>query len=373
MILPGETIGVLGGGQLGRMFAMAAMTMGYRVVVLDPDPDSPAGRIADVHIRKPYDDPDALEHMSQLCRAVTTEFENVPAQTMAYLEEKILVRPSSGAVAIAQDRRKEKRFCENNGIPTNRFSVIDQEDDIASGIRHVGLPAILKRAQLGYDGKGQYPVNSEEDALKAFRTMNAVPCVLEEKLDFFCEISVVLARGHDKKVVFYPPAENRHENGILSMSIIPARVEPDISRNACVIAGTMAAHLDYCGVLAVEMFVMPDGRVLVNEMAPRPHNSGHYTIDACVTSQFQQQVRALCGIPLGDTRLLSPAVMLNLLGDIWNPNPAWLAMLQHPNVKLHVYGKKEPRKGRKMGHLTALHENLTEAIDMAEQIKQQLR
>lgn len=372
MILPGETIGVLGGGQLGRMFTVAAVTMGYDVAVLDPDPHSPAGQIAHYHIQKSYQDREALRELCGLCKAVTTEFENVPADTMAYLAEHIIVRPSANAVSVAQDRRKEKLFCEEQGIPTNRFVIIEREKDIIPGIQKIGLPAILKRAQLGYDGKGQHVILSEQQAQEAFQAMGSVPCVLEEKLNYIMEISVLLARGHDNQVVIYPPAENIHEKGILSMSIVPARLEKEHSALACIIGGVMAAHLDYCGVLAVEMFMMSDGQILVNEIAPRPHNSGHYTIDACVTNQFQQQVRTLCGLPLGDIKLLTPAVMVNFLGDIWNPVPKWEEILKHPNVKLHLYGKKEPRPGRKMGHFTCVSENIDDAISLALQIKNSL-
>ncbi len=372
MILPGETIGVLGGGQLGRMFTVAAITMGYDVVVLDPDPHSPAGQFAQHHIQKPYQDRDALRKLCGLCKAVTTEFENVPAKTMAYLAEHIVVRPSAQAVSVAQDRRKEKSFLDQYSIPTNKFFIVNSSEDIANGLTHTNVPAILKHAQLGYDGKGQYIVKDEIEAREAFRAMNSVPCILEEMLDFKLEISVLLARGYDGSIVFYPPAENIHEKGILSMSIVPARITKHLAEKAIAIGEAVAKNLDYCGVLAIEMFVMPDDRILVNEIAPRPHNSGHYTIDACVTNQFQQQVRTLCGLPLGDTALLTPAVMVNFLGDIWNPVPKWEEILKHPNVKLHLYGKKEPRPGRKMGHFTCVHQDLNEAYKLAHHIKSSL-
>ncbi len=373
MILPGTCIGVLGGGQLGRMFAVAAMTMGYDVAVLDPDPYSPAGRIARYHLQKPYRDEEALLELSRLCQGVTTEFENVPADTMAFLASHTLVRPSADAVAVAQDRRKEKTFLDRFGIPTNKFYIVNASEDIMPGLDHTGTPAVLKRAQLGYDGKGQYIVTNEKEAREAFLEMNGVPCLLEEKLDFRLEISALIVRGHDGTVAHYPPAENIHEKGILDMSIVPARIGADLAEKACTIGEAVAAHLDYIGVLAVEMFVMPDGRILVNEMAPRPHNSGHYTMDACVTNQFQQQVRALCGLPLGDVTLLSPAVMVNLLGDIWNPVPRWEAILKYPNVHLHLYGKKEPRPGRKMGHFTCVDSDLFRTIETAMEIKRLLR
>ncbi len=370
MILPGETIGVLGGGQLGRMFTVAAVTMGYDVAVLDPDPHSPAGQIAQHHIQKPYRDKEALRELCGLCKAVTTEFENVPADTMSYLAEHLIVRPSADAVSIAQDRRKEKSFLDQFRIPTNTFYIVNSAEDIANGLAHVGTPAILKRAQLGYDGKGQYTVKCEWDARESFTEMINVPCILEEKLDFKLEISVLLARGYDGSIVFYPPAENIHEKGILSMSVVPARIEKSLADKACSIGEAVAKNLDYCGVLAIEMFVMPDNRILVNEIAPRPHNSGHYTIDACVTNQFQQQVRTLCGLPLGDAALLTPAVMVNFLGDIWNPIPKWEGILSHPNVKLHLYGKKEPRPGRKMGHFTCVGQDAEKLFILAGKIRQ---
>jgi len=370
MILPGATLGMLGGGQLGRMFTVAARTMGYRVIVLDPDAESPAGRIADQHILADYHDAAALKMLSESCAAITTEFENVPSGTLELLAKNCFVRPSAQAVAITQDRINEKKFLVEHKIPTNRFAVILNEDDLSKGISEVGSPAILKCSRLGYDGKGQWKISTVSEGLEAFEKMKRVPCVLEEMLAFQSEVSVVLARGVEGEIVTYPTAENSHANGILDISIVPARVSEAISNQARNIATTVAGKINYQGVMAVEMFVMLDGRVLVNEIAPRPHNSGHYTLDACVTNQFEQQVRTLCGLPPGDTGLLSPVVMVNLLGDLWSRGePRWENVLQHKNIKLHLYGKKGARPGRKMGHLNVLDHSVEKALKKSLEIK----
>ena len=373
MILPGATLGMLGGGQLGRMFTVAARTMGYRVIVLDPDPHSPAGRIADRHINANFLDGGALRELSSSCVAITTEFENVPSDTLDILAKTCCVRPSSNALSITQDRINEKDFLVTHHVPTNKFVAVSAEEEIASAFKRVGSPAILKRSRLGYDGKGQWKVESVEEAIEAFHKMGSAPCVLEELLRFKCEISVVLARGVNGHIAAYPTAENIHTNSILDTTIVPARVSRTISAKAQKIARTIAEKLNYHGVLAVEMFVMRDGRILVNEIAPRPHNSGHYTLDACVTNQFEQQVRTLCGLEPGDTRLISPVVMINLLGDVWGKSqPAWENLFDHSNVKLHLYGKDHARPGRKMGHFNVLDKSLTKALNLARSIKAKL-
>lgn len=373
MILPGSTLGMLGGGQLGRMFTVAARTMGYRVVVLDPDPESPAGRIADRHLCAGFHDRTALDELSRTCAAITTEFENVPADTLELLATTSLVRPSAAAVATTQDRIHEKSFLTRFQIPTNYFYPVHTVDDISKASAAVGFPAILKRSRLGYDGKGQWRVNDPREAVDAFERMGSVACVWEEFLPFEKEVSVVLVRSVDGQVMTYPTAENIHTNGILDRTIVPARVAAPIDRLAQDIARKIVEQLEYHGVVAVEMFVMPDGRVLVNEIAPRPHNSGHYTLDACVTDQFEQQVRVLCGFPPGDTRLLSPAVMFNLLGDVWRGSePRWDKLLQIPEVKLHLYGKTVPRPGRKMGHFTCLNGTVAEALELGERLSQEI-
>ena len=359
MILPPATLAMLGGGQLGRFFVSAAHEMGYRAWVLDPDADSPAGRIADRHLCAAYDDAAALDEIAGHCAAVTTEFENVPAATLAYLAERMPVRPSAQAVAICQDRIAERRFLRENGFPHGDFAVVRNEADIAAA--HAGLfPGILKVARFGYDGKGQTVAESREAALAAFRSSRGEPAVLEKRLDLNVELSVVLARDEAGNARCFPVAENRHTRGILDVSIVPARAAPRLADEAREIAGRIAATLGYVGVLAVEFFVCQD-RIFVNEMAPRPHNSGHYTLDACIVSQYEQQVRALCGLPLGAARAHSASVMVNLLGDLWfgagaanAVEPAWEKLHAVAGLKLHLYGKRAARRGRKMGHFTVV-------------------
>lgn len=366
MILPGANIGVLGGGQLGRMFTIAARTMGYRVTVLDPDHHSPAGAVANEHLRADYQDANALEHMGTQCSAVTTEWENVPAATLETLAMHCPVRPSDEAVAIARDRIREKTFVQELGLATAPFFTIEAADQLAAALEQLPLPALLKTAQLGYDGKGQVMVESLEDAVAGFEQLGSVPCVLEQKVALQQELSVVLARGADGDMAVYPVGENLHRNGILHSTLVPGRIAPAVAERAVAMARTVAEDLEYIGVLAVELFFTDDGELLINEMAPRPHNSGHYTLDACVTSQFEQQVRALCGLPLGDTRLLTPVTMINLLGDLWERDePDWSRLFAQPGVKLQLYGKQEPRPGRKMGHYNVLAETPDAAWDVA--------
>lgn len=373
MILPGATLGILGGGQLGRMFAVAARDMGYRVIVLDPDPGSPAAQCADGQIVASFSDQQALEQLGKRCAAVSTEFENVPADSLRFLAQFCPVRPGADAVKVAQDRITEKSYFAAHGFPCARFAVIRSREDVAQAIASVGAPALLKVSQFGYDGKGQARVNSAEETRAAFEDMGAAPSVLEELLPLELEVSVVLARGADGQTAVYPVAENQHQNGILDVSIVPARISASLAHKATRTAIMLAERLNYCGVLAVEFFVLPDERLLINEIAPRPHNSGHYTLDACVTSQFEQQVRALCGLPLGDTHLLSPAVMINLLGDLWGKGvPQWQHLLAHPQAKLHLYGKREPRPGRKMGHCTCVDASVEQALAVAREIKGEL-
>ncbi len=377
MILPRNTLGLLGGGQLGRMFTAAARTMGYEVIVLDPDPLSPAAHFATEHLCADYHDQSALEQLAKRCAAVTTEFENPPADSLAWLAQRIPVRPGASAVAIAQDRMREKTFFAANGFPVGPFATIQNQADIETAGRALQFPAILKTARFGYDGKGQARVSSLEALRETFLLWCAVPCVLEQLLPLKLEVSVVLARGEDGAIATFPAAENRHDNGILDISIAPARIPAQLAAQAQDIAERLAAKLDYCGVLAVEFFVVEseDGKeqLLINEIAPRPHNSGHYTIDACRTSQFEQQVRALCGLPLGSTTQHTPAVMVNLLGDVWKNNVlAADKILQDTNVKLHLYGKREARVGRKMGHYTLLANDIEGALGAALEIKRHL-
>ena len=354
IILPPGMLGMLGGGQLGRFFVIAAHEMGYRVTVLDPDKNSPAGKIADVHLCAAYDDAVALKTMAETCQAITTEFENVPASTLENLAQTRTVRPSAKAVSIAQHRVLEKQFIRDAGIPVAPFVVVNAASDLPADADAI-YPAILKVARFGYDGKGQARVANQAQAQAAFEAFKGEQCVLEKMLSLDYEVSVVLARDAQGNVAAYPLAENSHLNGILDVSIVPARAPKTIQDQARQLAIKIAEKLDYVGVLAVEFFVS-NGELLANEMAPRPHNSGHYTIDANVTNQFEQQLRALVGLPLGDSRLHSPAVMVNILGDIWKngAEPAWDKIFARSELKLHLYGKHEPRPGRKMGHYTVI-------------------
>ena len=374
MILPGATVGVLGGGQLGRMFTLQARTMGYGVVVLDPDPVSPAGAVANRHIRAPYDDERALSDLSASCAAITTEFENVPAGALQFLARSSLVRPPVEAVATSQDRIAEKTFLQTHGIPTAKFRAVRDLRELKTAVAALRLPALLKTSRLGYDGKGQAVVKSEEDAVHAFQRFGGVACVLEERLAFECELSVVLARGVNGDVAPFPVAENQHRDGILETSVVPARVPEALTREARELATGLAEEMEYVGVLGVELFVANGSRLLVNEMAPRPHNSGHYTLDACSTDQFEQQLRALCGLPLAQPWLLSPVAMINLLGDLWaDGEPRWEEALRRPGVRLHLYGKAEARPGRKMGHLNCLAPDPDRALATALETRDALR
>ena len=366
MILPGSTLGVLGGGQLGRMFVIQARTMGYAVMVLDPDHRSPAGQLADIHLRAEYTDPAALDRLAAECAAVTTEFENVPAESLERLASRVRVRPPVAAVAIAQDRIAEKSFLERHGFPTAPFRPVTHEPELATAVAAIGTPALLKTSRLGYDGKGQASVERPDHALAAFARLGRVPCVLEQRLSLERELSVVLARGDDGRVAAFPAGENRHREGILETTVVPARVPAALAREALELAGKVASALSYVGVLGVELFLAADGRLYLNELAPRPHNSGHFTLDACSTDQFEQQVRALCGLPLAEPRLLSPVAMINLLGDLWqNGPPRWEQVFRRPGIRLHLYGKTDPRPGRKMGHLNCLADDADHALALA--------
>ena len=368
-ILPGATLGILGGGQLGRMFTLAARTMGYKVMVLDPDAASPAGQMADDHVQADYTDLAALKKLGDACAAVTTEFENIPAASLIALADHCRVSPSAAAVAIVQDRSHEKTWLADNGFATAPFALINSEADLDAALIKTGTLALLKVSRFGYDGKGQARIGTLDEARTAFRAFGGLACVLEGFVKLECELSVVLARNDAGQCACFPVAENRHENGILDVSIVPARVPKSLTHQARDMACAVAHKLDYVGVMAVEFFVA-EGRLLINEVAPRPHNSGHYTLDACVTDQFEQQVRVLCGLPLGDTRLLSPVVMLNILGDRWqNGGPHWDTLLAQPNIKLHLYGKQTARPGRKMGHCNVLDADLDAALRLTEQIR----
>jgi 5-(carboxyamino)imidazole ribonucleotide synthase len=358
------TLGLLGGGQLGRFFVQAAQKLGYRVEVLDPDPICPAGQVADSHLVAAYDDRAALDRLAAHCVAVTTEFENVPAPALEYLARSVRVRPSAAAVSVCQDRIVEKCFLRDHHLPHGPFAAIRTEQDLAGAPAKL-FPGVLKIARFGYDGKGQFRVASPDEALAAWRSTGGKECVLEALLPLDCEVSVVLARDGRGAAECFPVAENSHRHGILDVSIVPARISAELARSARDCALRIAAALDFVGTLGVEFFVS-HGEIYVNEMAPRPHNSGHYTLDATDVSQYEQQVRALCGLPLGKPALLSPAVMVNLLGDLWSDGePDWSTLLRRPNLRLHLYGKREARPGRKMGHFTVLGSELPDAITVA--------
>jgi len=352
-IPPGSIIGVLGSGQLGRMFAIAARRLGYRVHTYSPDRDSPTGQIADVEIDAPYEDLNRVRSFAAAVDVITFEFENVPAPTAEAASDRALVRPAGEVLHVTQHRLREKTFLRKGGFPVTRFERIASAEDLTRVVPNFG-PAILKTAGFGYDGKGQYGVQSLADAQAAWESIGRQEAVLEAVVDFAAELSVIGARGEDGSCVFYEPSANAHCNGILDVSTAPGGFDPRVRARAQEIARGLLEALKVVGILCVEFFLTRGGDLLVNELAPRPHNSGHLTIDACVTSQFEQQLRAVCGLPLGAVEMLRPAAMANLLGDIWNDSsPRWSAALAEPEVKLHLYGKTEPRRGRKMGHLTA--------------------
>jgi 5-(carboxyamino)imidazole ribonucleotide synthase len=368
-IAPGSWLGLLGGGQLGRMFAMAAASLGYRVCVVDPDPLSPAAAVCEEHLQAPYEDEQALAELARRCAAVTIEFENVPAGALRTLAERVPVRPAADAVAVAQDRIFEKRFMVAHGVDVGPHKVVERIDDLLRA-PDLLFPAILKTARLGYDGKGQVAVETRDEAVQAWSRLGRAAAVLEKRLHLLREVSCIVCRGADGAMTNYPVIENQHRNGILAVSIAPARVSPQVAAHAAELARRIAAALDYVGVLCVEMFVVGEERLLVNEIAPRPHNSGHFTIDACAASQFEQQVRTLAGMPLASPAQLVPAVMLNVLGDLWfhhgeRREPPWHEALAVSGAKLHLYGKHEPRPGRKMGHVTCLGASVADALERA--------
>lgn len=364
-ILPGAALGVLGSGQLGRMFAIAARRLGYRVHVLSPDDDTPAGQVADVEIRSRYDDVDQIATFARGVSVVTFEFENVPAIAAETAAKFAPVRPAGSVLYTSQNRLREKTTLQSAGLPVTPFQPVHSVAELLSALETLGTPAVLKTAAWGYDGKGQAVIRSVDDAASAWESLRTEEAVLEAWINFEREVSVVAARGLNGEFVAYPLLENAHRNHILDVTVCPARVSDQVQRDALEIARSVLTTLDVVGVLCVEFFVTKAGSLLINETAPRPHNSGHLTIDAHRTCQFEQQVRAVCGLPLGDVAQWKPAAMANLLGDVWSPRPPnWSSLLAMPEVKLHLYGKQEPRSGRKMGHLTAL----ADSVDEAEQI-----
>jgi 5-(carboxyamino)imidazole ribonucleotide synthase len=355
VIPPGSTVGVLGGGQLGRMFAMSARRLGYRVHTLSPEHDTPTGQIADVEIHAPYDDLDAVRAFAHEVDVVTFEFENVPAAAAAAAEQHAIVRPSGHALFIAQHRLREKTFLASLGLPVTPFAPVRSAGELAAAIATIGCPSILKTAALGYDGKGQMAIRQATEADAAWSALGRQEAILEAFIDLDREISVIGARGVDHAWSHFDPIENTHRHHILDVSVAPASIPAGLAAQAVEATRAVMEALDFIGILCIEFFVTRAGVLLINELAPRPHNSGHLTFDACRTSQFEQQLRAVCGLPLGAADLLQPAAMANLLGDLWEGGtPKWTRALSMPAVKLHLYGKATHRAGRKMGHLTAL-------------------
>jgi 5-(carboxyamino)imidazole ribonucleotide synthase len=372
-ILPGATIGVLGSGQLGRMFTIAARRMGYRVHTFSPDQDTPTGQVADLEVQASYDDLDAVCAFARKVNVVTFEFENVPTTTAEAASRCAPVRPSGAILHTTQQRIREKAFLTQAGLPLTPYREVRSLGDLETAVEELGCPAVLKTAAFGYDGKGQFSVQSAAQIQEAWDFIGRQEAVLEAYIDFEREVSVVAVRGVGGEFAHYGAIENQHRRSILDVSIAPARVADKVAREAVEIARTVLEKLDVVGVLCTEFFVTRQGSLLINELAPRPHNSGHLTVDAHVTSQFEQQLRAVCGLPLGSTRMHCPSVMVNLLGDLWNNGePDFFRACSFPNVKLHLYGKMEPRAGRKMGHMTALAASAEEALGEAAAARQAL-
>lgn len=365
-LLPGATVGVLGSGQLGRMLALAAKRMGYRIHTLSPDAGTPTGQVADREWTAVYDDLDTVRAFAQSVGVVTLEFENIPTPTVEVIEECVPVRPGGGVLYTTQHRLREKTFLQRAGFPTVPFRAVSSRAMLDVALREIGLPAVLKTAGFGYDGKGQTKITVLENAGRAWDILGGGEAVLEAWVDLTCEVSVVAVRGMDDSFTYYDVAENTHRNHILDLTVVPSAIPTETAREAVKITGGIFEELDIIGTACVEFFLTTGGELLVNEVAPRPHNSGHWTIDAAVTSQFEQQLRAVCGLPLGSMDQLRPAAMANLLGDLWaGGEPNWTAVCSFPKVKLHLYGKREARPGRKMGHLTALAQSPEEAARLA--------
>jgi 5-(carboxyamino)imidazole ribonucleotide synthase len=375
-ILPPSTLGILGGGQLGRMLALEARRSGYRVAIYtDERPGCPAGQWADAEFNAAYDDRHALERFLQRVDVVTVEFENIPDACLEIVEAVKPLRPGRRAIHTTQHREREKLFLREQGIACAEFRIVENLAQLEQAVQELGRPCVIKTAAFGYDGKGQHKVNADTDLAGAWKGFEGHHAVVEQWVPFVCEVSVVGARGVDGRMAVHGVVENQHAHHILDLTIAPARVGPEIVEQALELWEAVAQGLDYVGTMAVEMFVTAEGRVLVNEIAPRPHNSGHYTIDGCITNQFQQQMRAICGLSLGDPGQHTPSVMINLLGDVWpseKVHPDWNAVLGHPRAKLHLYGKAEARARRKMGHINVLGETLEEALESAVGIKQAL-
>jgi 5-(carboxyamino)imidazole ribonucleotide synthase len=364
-ILPGAVLGVMGSGQLGRMFAIAARRLGYRVHTFSPEYDTPTGQVADREVTASYDDEAAVRAFAREIAVLTFEFENVPSRTVEWAAEHCPVRPSGKVLHICQHRLREKEFLAGAGLPVAPFRRIESAEQLATAAKEIGLPGVLKTAAFGYDGKGQRKLAPGDDLGAAWQPFAGQPAVLEKFITFEREISVLVARGVDGAITTWPVCENEHANHILDITYCPARIPEAVAARARELAHRVAVALELVGVLAVEMFLLASGEIVINELAPRPHNSGHFSFDASVTSQFEQQVRAVSGLQLGSTESLRPAAMANLLGDVWaDGEPDWAGALQLPEVKLHLYGKATPKPGRKMGHLVAFGRDVNEAAEI---------
>ena len=379
IIHPGKTIGVLGGGQLGRMFAHAAERLGFRVHIYEPEANGPAGEVSALEVNRPYTDLVALKAFAHTVDVLTYEFENIPTEPLGEIGHHAQLRPHWSVLETCQNRMREKNWLRKNAFPHVPFAEVEAGDDLAAAIRRMGMPCVVKTADFGYDGKGQIKVADEASLAKALAAFSKQRCVIEKFIDFKCELSVIVARSSIGEVKAFPVAENIHTRHILDFSIVPARVNAAVLADAEKLALAIVEKLDVVGLLAIELFLTDRGELLVNELAPRPHNSGHWTLDACVTSQFEQHVRAVCGLPLGDVSVVSPVVMVNILGDAWKwdngylaGDANWEAILADPRAKLHLYGKKEPRIGRKMGHFTVTAATADAALDAARALKAKL-
>jgi 5-(carboxyamino)imidazole ribonucleotide synthase len=372
--LPGATIGLMGSGQLGRMFAIAARRMGYRVHVFSPDSDTPAGQFSDHEVTGAYEDETAVRDFARKLDLLTFEFENIPRQTIEWCAAECEVRPAGSILHTAQNRLREKDFLSGAGIPVAPYRAVHSESELEHAIEELGTPAILKSAAFGYDGKGQRFIAQPGELEEIWRERPGEKLILEGAIDFEKEVSVIVARALDGSISTFPVCENLHRNHILDITVVPARVSGAVEKNAADLAGAIAEKMELVGLLAVEMFLKADDSLLVNELAPRPHNSGHWTIEGCATTQFEQHVRSVCGLPLGSTEILRPTAMANLLGDLWTDGePNWAAALKVEGVHLHLYGKREPRPGRKMGHLTALASSPEAAIAAATKARDALK
>lgn len=371
---PGSVVGVMGGGQLGRMFAIAARRMGYRVHTFSPNEDTPTGQLADVEVAASYEDENAVSAFARRVDVLTFEFENIPVQSIEWAAAQCEVRPAGRILHICQHRLREKRFLAEAGLPLAAFDEVASEQELHAAINRIGRPAVLKTASFGYDGKGQRKIEAESDLVRVWADFDSDCAVLEKWVPFEKEISVIVARGLDGKTATYPVCENVHRHHVLDLTKVPAGIAPVVAERACELAQTVAAKLELVGLLAVEMFLLNDETILINELAPRPHNSGHFSFDACVTSQFEQQLRAVCGLPLGSTKLLQPVAMANLLGDLWaTGEPDWGAAAAFPEVKLHLYGKAAAKPGRKMGHLVAFGRDTNEATRLVQEARAALK